>query len=182
MQEYKVEKVSQQEPKKWEGQNGTVYYIKTKLEGHEKPVSIGKKTPDALKAGDTVYGEIIETDYIEDKFKAGKKPFTPNGGYNDPDKQAQIKAQWAIGQAVQIEIALYTANKNIDSKRIEETAGSLYSMVDRVKAGEQPKKDWVDPSIRQKLEEAKQTNDGLDEDMRNLIDSEEPINLSEIPF
>ena len=84
MQDYKVVKVSEQEPKKWDGPNGTVYYIKTMLEGHDKPVSIGKKSADALKVGDTVYGEIQPTDYIGDKFKAGKKPFTPGGGYNDP--------------------------------------------------------------------------------------------------
>lgn len=75
MAEYKITQVSSRPPREWAGPKGTVYYIKVKLDGHAKPVSIGKKAPDALKVGDTVYGTITEDPmHDEDKFKAEQNP------------------------------------------------------------------------------------------------------------
>lgn len=65
-------------PREWNGPKGKVYYITVGLEGHSKPVTIGKKTPDALKVGDTVYGEIEPTDYTTDKWKHGEPPQVTN--------------------------------------------------------------------------------------------------------
>lgn len=111
MAEYKITKVSQEEPREWgEGTNKT-YYIKVMLDGHERPVSIGKKKPDALKVGDTVYGTITETQYETDKFTADKM----QGVFSKPsfqpreDHHEAIKAQFAIKAA----IALVTGGKGL---------------------------------------------------------------------
>jgi hypothetical protein len=72
---YKITQVSSQPPRAWDGPKGTVWYIKVRLEGHPKAVSIGKLAPDALKVGDTVYGTITEDPmHDEDKFKADQNP------------------------------------------------------------------------------------------------------------
>lgn len=75
MSEYKVTQINVDgPPNEWAGPKGKVYYIGVMLDGWDKPVSIGKKTPDALKIGDTVYGEVIETDYLTDKWKHSEAP------------------------------------------------------------------------------------------------------------
>lgn len=138
-QEYTIEKISEQEPRKWDGPHGIVYYIKVKLKDVDKPVSIGKKKPDALKAGMTVYGTIEESDLPEDKFKAEKAPDGSYGGQKqdgrDNDywdkKDRQIRAQWAIGQAVQLHIAV-TAKGGEEAQSIVDTAKQLFAMVERV--------------------------------------------------
>lgn len=90
---YKITKVSDDEPKVWgEGERKT-YYIKVMLEGHEKPVTIGKKKPGALSVGMTVEGDIIPTEYAEDKFKASTGSFGGGGGKtHDPDSMYRCNA------------------------------------------------------------------------------------------
>lgn len=105
MSSYKIIKVSEQEPKKYEGQYGTTYYIKVMLEGHAKPVEIGKKTPDALKVGDELWGEVIPTEYQTDKFKAEKKPFTPGLKQEDPAKQDSIIRQSSMKAAIDLVVS-----------------------------------------------------------------------------
>lgn len=80
----------------------------------------------------------------------------------DPDKQAEIKAEWAIGKVVET-IGLD------DLQKVEEKAKALHAMVDRLKANgaegspeplpEQPKDEVVD-----------------------TFDESKPINLDDIPF
>lgn len=79
-QSYKITKVSEQEPRVYDGQYGTVYYIKVMLDGHNKPVEIGKKDPNALKVGDEVYGDIKPSEYPSDGFKSAQKPYGTPGG------------------------------------------------------------------------------------------------------
>ena len=102
--EYKVTRISEQEPKKYDGQYGTTYYIKVMLEGHEKPVEIGKKTPDAIKAGDTVYGSITATEYQTDKFKGEQKPFEQKSfnKVEDPAKQDSIIRQSSMKASIDL--------------------------------------------------------------------------------
>ena len=106
MSEYKISKVSDQEPKKYDGQYGTTYYIKVMLDGHAKPVEIGKKSPDALKAGDTVYGSITATEYQTDKFKGEQEPFEGSkGSFNkveDPAKQDSIIRQSSMKASIDL--------------------------------------------------------------------------------
>lgn len=178
-QEYKVTKVSTQEPKVYEGQYGTTYYIKVMLEGVDEPVEIGKKSPDALKQGDTVYGTVTDGQYGK-KFKAEKKPFGQPGGskYNRDD--AAIRAQWAIGQSV----GWFSTRKTVDehlNERIEELAKVFYAMVDRVKGSvsESPKTDWVKPEVREKLQPKEDTPPV---DAYDNINEDTEINLDDIPF
>jgi hypothetical protein len=149
MSEYKITQVSAQPPRQWDGPNGTVWYIKVKLDGHAKPVSIGKRSPDALKVGDTVHGTIIEDGmHDEDKFKAEQNPAYSGGGssaskpsYTPRDDMA-IRAQWAIGQSM-------TATYNKDAGNIAEVellATALFAMVDRVKEPT-PTQDEVDADV-----------------------------------
>ena len=104
MSEYKITKVSDQEPKKYDGQYGTTYYIKVMLDGHAKPVEIGKKSPDALKAGDTVYGSITPTEYQTDKFKGEQKPFEQKSfnKVEDPAKQDSIIRQSSMKASIDL--------------------------------------------------------------------------------
>lgn len=131
-QEYEIVKVSSRAPKEWEGSHGKVYYIKVMLKGHDKPVSVGKKSPDALKTGDTIFGTIVPTDYEEDKFKAETRPFG-GGGSREPKDEKAIQAMWAIGQAISAiglvgekDTALYTGE-------VSDLAVQLFGMVDFVK-------------------------------------------------
>lgn len=164
MSEYKVTKVSEQEPKKFDGQYDTTYYIKVMLEGHSKPVEIGKKNPDAIKVGDVMYGEVIPTQYQTDKFKAERKPFTPGIKQEDPAKQDSIIKQSSMKAAIDLVVA----------GKIE--LSELYSQADDIVAwvkGEQPKSEpkLVKPDSLKSDEE-------LAKDMLGL----EEIDLDDIEF
>ena len=166
MSEYKVTKVSEQEPKKNDGQYGTTYYIKVMLDGHAKPVEIGKKTPDAIKTGDTVYGTVIPTEYQTDKFKAEAKPFTPGAKQEDPAKQDSIIRQSSMKAAVDLVV----------SGKIELT--ELYDRADQIVA-------WVKgngPKSEPKLvkPESLKSDEELAKEMLGL--EEEEINLDDIQF
>lgn len=136
-QDYTITQVSAQAPREWGEGSMKTYYIKVKLEGHDRPVSIGKKAPDALHVGDTVYGTIAnDPSHDEDKFKSEQKPNygastppTSKPAYTPRDDLA-IRAQWAIGKSVELKIA-----EGGDGDAIEETAQWLFAMVDRVKKG-----------------------------------------------
>lgn len=58
----------------------------------------------------------------------------PSGEYWD-EKNAAIRAQWAIAQAVQIVIGTGNSEGIFSEDKIESFAKELYAMVDRVKGG-----------------------------------------------
>ena len=162
---YKVIKVSEQEPKKYEGQYGTTYYIKVMLEGHTKPVEIGKKTPDAIKVGDELYGEVIPTEYQADKFKAERKPFSSGQKQEDPAKQDSIIRQSSMKAAIDLVV----------SGKIE--LSNLYVQADEIVA-------WVKGERTEKPKlikpEALKTPQ---EKAEELLDADlEDINLDDIQF
>ena len=74
MPEYTVKSLLRDEPKAWKGPAGTIYYHSVMVEEHPKALSVGKKEPNSIKVGDKIYGDITETDYMEDKFKAAQRP------------------------------------------------------------------------------------------------------------
>ena len=172
MAEYRITRVSQDVPREWGQGEKKTYYIKVMLDGHSKPVSIGKNSPTALKVGDTVTGRIVETQYTEDKWEHERKAFTGGGFKADPDKQAQIKAQWAIGQAVQLHIAV-TANGGEEAQGIEATAKELFAMVDRVKNG---------TTTATTAPELQTTATTKKPDVVVTDIPDDPINLDSIPF
>ena len=174
-QEYKVIQLSQDKAKEWNGPNGVIFYKKAKLEGHEKPVEIGKKTKDGLKVGDTIYGHIEATDYVTDKFKSDSRPQAQASSQAPKqtdeywaDKDAGIKAQFAIKAAIAYTAVVYNKDdaEKLDTEgNIERLAKDFFAMVDRVKLGEQD------------MEDRNDIGDGvLDKDDVDVI------NLDDIPF
>lgn len=180
MAEYKICKISSDAPREHYNQqyDNTTYYIKVMLDNHPKPVSVGKKSADALKVGDVLSGTILPTEYDTDNFKSDPKTFT-KGPFRD---QSEIKAQWAIGQAVN----LFISGKDLAIGGIEETAKNFFAMIDRVKSsgGNTP--------LHSGYEQAKQTAENLrqpvaTEGHSNVdkvvgFDPNDPINLDDIPF
>ena len=162
---YKVIKVSEQEPKKYEGQYGTTYYIKVMLEGHTKPVEIGKKTPDAIKVGDELYGEVIPTEYQTDKFKAERKPFSPGQKQEDPAKQDSIIRQSSMKAAIDLVV----------SGKIE--LSNLYVQADEIVA-------WVKGERTEKPKLVKpEALKTPQEKAEEMLDADlEDINLDDIEF
>lgn len=194
-QEYTIKAVKTQ-AKEWESAYGPMKTYLIQVDGNGEPVQINKKADSPLpKVGDTIYGDIEDTQYGQ-KFKSQKRPF--NGGSKYTDHHEEIKAQWAIGQAVQLSIA--------DGKieLLEEKAKNLYAMVDRVKGSSES----TDPKGTGNQTESTTTatttsvEDALAEQQakrdREIIDSQrtgvpvpdvvhddfgdEPINLDDIPF
>lgn len=165
MSEYTVARVSEQEPKKYDGQYGTTYYIKVMLNGHTKPVEIGKKSPNAIKAGDVLNGTIIPTEYHTDKFKAEAKPFTGGGKSEDPAKQDSIIRQSSMKAAIDLVV----------SGKIE--ISNLYLQADDIVA-------WVkgEKKVEPKLvkPESLKNDEELAKEMLGL--EEEEINLDDIQF
>lgn len=167
MSSYKVTKISEQEPKKYEGQYGTTYYIKVMLEGHSKPVEIGKKSPDAIKVGEELFGEIIPTEYQTDKFKGERKPFTPGGGrQEDPAKQDSIIRQSSMKAAIDLVV----------SGKIE--LSNLYVQADEIVAWVKGDSVRLEPKLI-KPEALKTPQEKAEE----MLDADlEDINLDDIQF
>lgn len=178
MSEYRITQVSGQPPREYYNEkfSSTTYYIKVKLEGHDRPVSIGKKSPDALKAGDTVYGNIVPTDpskFDADNFKAerpAERPQEGSGsrGYQPRDDMA-IRAQWAIGQAVQTIAYLSPKAQDEWTATVERRAKEFYAMVDRVKNSS--------PITQKSVKKVFKPDEVVAD-----FDEEAPINLDDIPF
>ena len=174
MSEYRVIKVSEQEPKKYEGQYGITYYIKVMVDGHSKPLEIGKKTPDAIKVSDILNGTIIPTEFQTDKFKAEPKAFGPKPfGKEDPAKQDSIIRQSSMKAAVDLVV----------SGKIE--LDNLYVKADEIVAwvkNDKPVDKPVDKELQTGYEKAK-ANWGKEElpaESINADDSE--IDLESLEF
>ena len=170
MSEYKISKVSDQEPKKYDGQYGTTYYIKVMLDGHAKPVEIGKKSPDALKAGDTVYGSITATEYQTDKFKGEVKPYNyqiTSGRQEDPAKQDSIIRQSSMKASIDL----------VSNGKIE--LDELYTRADDIVA-------WVKNQLLVLPESLKKGEPSLSEpDYDSALEEDidlDGVNLDDIPF
>lgn len=96
------------------------------------------------------------------------------------DHHEAIKAQWAIGQAVQL--MLPSSAKNALSPAVlEDTAKMFFAMVDRVKSSE-PKTGYDTFKQAGEAVKAKQDTTVSNEEMESIIASGEPINLDDIPF
>lgn len=134
MAEYRVARVSDQTPREWDNpKGGRIYYIKVMLEGHDKPVAVGKRKPDALSVGQVIHGTIQpKPDFPEDGFKPDAMDQPHSASNYTPRDDAAIKAQFAIKAAIQ-----YSATQNgipaMDD--IEGYAQMFFGMVERVKQG-----------------------------------------------
>ena len=136
-QEYKVTAVSPK-TKEWSSQYGDMVTYYVKVDSETDAVQMNKKADSKPpQVGDELYGTITSTEYGL-KFKGEKKPFNTKPAYEPrEDHHEAIKAQWAIGQAVQL--MLPSSAKNALSPAVlEDTAKMFFAMVDRVK-GSEPK-------------------------------------------
>lgn len=181
MADFKITRISQDPPREWGEGTQKTFYVKTMLEGHERPVSIGKKDPNALKVGDIVHGTIEKTQYETDKFIADKPAYGGGSGakstYQPRDDEA-IKAQWSIGQAVTMYNGLSITDKrdkvtDADAYILKQ-ARTFYAMIEHVKGSkaEQPVAQQSQPEQKPKGEP-----DPVYTDFGS-----EPVNLDDIPF
>lgn len=129
------------------GQN---YWCTGAFEGVSEPVKIVTPSPEKWVVGNEYYGEVVTAEskagkpYLrfkrEQRSDANQTSFNGNGKREYTDHHEAIKAQWAIGQAVQlVSNKDYVNQGNHGSLNgfIEDTAKELYAMVDRVQ--ESPK-------------------------------------------
>lgn len=168
-QEYTISAVSPKQ-NNWESAYGPMITYHVKLNGGEEVVQLNKKadSPQPTK-GDTVYGDIQETEYGA-KFKSVKKPFS-SGGKFQPRDDAAIQAQWALGRSYEKHGATEEAVKD---------AQWLFNKIALIK-GTKP----VVTDTNTGYEKAKVVRSGLPEpafDDDGNIKDQEPINLDDIPF
>lgn len=111
--------------------------------GEGEPVKWVVKDPTAIKVGERYYGSIIEqTSKANKTYLRFKREQRPDGAVspenNKPteeyweNKQSQIKAQWAIGQSVQLVLPYLKEGTKPFMEAVESQAKELYAMVDRV--------------------------------------------------
>lgn len=182
-QEYTIKAVGKT-AKEWESKYGPMKTYLIQVEGNGEPVQLNKKADSPRpEAGDTIFGDITNTEFGQ-KFKAAQKPF--NGGskkpaYNENGQKHGAALKIAADFLLQNKV---TANPDEFVDQVEKLAAKIFAIKVPVVAGEseQPKKDWIDPAIKEKILAAKKSNDELDAEMNSLINSEEPINLADIPF
>lgn len=154
--------------------------------GVSEPVRWVVKDPTAKHVGDKYYGKITQETSKAGKpylrFRQEQKPEEPqtiggNAGATKEDdaywgeKNSAIKAQWAIGQA----IASFPLieGKSYSFEQIEERAKEYFAMVDRVKGERLPALPPLTPKQQDQVE---------DEEIKSLMEQEQPINLDDIPF
>lgn len=211
--EYKVLDV-----KEWPNSEHPTYGSKLSVsfEGEGEPVDMtAKKFP---VKGEIEYGEI--TDYYTKngtarrKFKrkdreeavaeraqtAFQKGFDSTKS-DKPDeaywqsKNDQIKAQWAIGQAVRLYIPQLTGQNRFDEEELESWAKELYAMVDRVAGSTSVAEELPKTGIERARQVAEETRANklattldngepmpVDTTDYSQIDTDQPIDISDIPF
>lgn len=172
------------------------------LLGVGEPVRIVVKDPLSIKADDVLYGEIKEMTskagkpYLrfykaqredeQQSFASKPKSDKPDEAYW-ADKQAQIKAQWAIGQAVTWCLAL-KKDTDLEQGIVQEAAKEFFAMVDRVKVSgvpaDVPKSGYEQAkAVRATLRVNEEEN--IDEEYERVVKNgyaEDSINLDDIPF
>lgn len=189
MAEYKVIRVSDKPSNAWNGPNGTIYYQNYMLEGHPKPVSIGKKQPDTIKVGDVLNGSITQDSGPNDKFKAEFNSAPKQGGYTkSPADQDSIVRQSALKSAVAA-VTLYTS-----ADEVVKIAEIFYAWLSKATDTDTPGYEAAKATAEKiRAENAQDEEDGKDAIVDELTDlspeaesllGTEPgeINLEDIPF
>jgi hypothetical protein len=174
-------------------QNGN-YWCTMAVRGVSEPVRIVVKDPmhEDFLEGKSLYGKITDETSKANKpylrFRREKredsqqdslpvKSDKPSPEYWD-DKNAQIRAQWAIGRAVDMAVGWNAGppDENAVFNTIESTAHKLFDMVDRVSGKEN------DDEAQEKL--GQEIADKVGEVASEVADEidEKPINMDDIPF
>lgn len=179
MAEYIISRVSSAPPREWSfddkrtGRKIPMETYKVMFEGEEDPISVNRKPGDKPTVGEVLNGSIEENDYGK-KFKKAPNP----SGKFQPKDTSEIKAEWAIGQAVTLTLSQGAVNLD---KNIEDWANKLYIMVDRVKAPKADESGYEKAKLAaQKIKEKQTFSDGSPVD--EIFPETETINLDDIPF
>lgn len=115
MSEQKTAKVTGiLECRKWDGPKGTIYFHKIELDNGETG-SIGKKTENAFKVGDSLTYTSEESEYGL-KFKAVQNGF---GGNGFGGKSSGSPASFALSYSKDLMCSLVAAGKTSDLKAQE---------------------------------------------------------------
>lgn len=110
-----------------------------------EPVKIVLKDPSTVKVGDKLYGTInTQTSKAGKEYFKFKKEMPQESPAGQPqsdeywdDRNAAIRAQWAIGQAMNLAVKLYDKETGrLPFDTVEEYAEYLFAMVDRVSGKE----------------------------------------------
>lgn len=176
MAEFKIAKVSSAEPRSWSftdkrtGDKVQMETYKIMLEGVDEPVEINRKPGNIPSVGDVLTGTIEESDFGR-RFKADPKP-RPAFPQKDTN---EIKAEWAIGQAV----ALNGVGPENDLERIELVALRLFHMVGRIKTSSAPPSGYD----RARATAGTLAKSAATQKVDDIFDiTDEPVNLEDIPF
>lgn len=194
-QEYKL---IQLKPGDFQDNHGNTW-CDAAFEGVSEPVKWVVKDPRAYTEGESYYGEIkdmtskagkaylrfyrqLKPEDEQQVFSAHPHP-SPRRDY--VDHHEAIKAQWAIGQAVQLSIA----NGKLDLEAVEADAKQFYTMVDRI-AGSAETPSVVSPAATSGYDKFKaskptaKSEKDEDAEIRSLLESNmnEALDPAEIPF
>lgn len=158
-------KLLQFKPSDFQDQHGNTW-CDVAFEGISEPVKWVVKDPARVEVGKSYFGRIEQKTSKANKpyqrFYAEKKEEAPKSEQTDEywqERNDTIRAQWAIGQAVQATELKADANGyDID---VLDLAGRFFNMVDRVKVSGQ-NTPIEKPTV--------------------IEDEEEVINLDDIPF
>lgn len=183
--DYKITKVSSQPPKEHGEGERKVYYIKVQVEGHDKPISVGKKKPDALNVGDVISGTITPTEYDTDNFKPTPKAY---GG-----KQVDTDGMYRCN-ALNNAVAMFQGQQAGDitvNGGIRVLADEFYAWLKNEDKIPDPQAEQSLKDMRKGYEEAKKTAEELrpekpeevptDKELE-AFDENGEVNLDDIPF
>lgn len=148
-------------------QNGNTWCSVT-FEGVSEPIKWVVKDPTTVNVGDKVYGKITdETSKAGNPYRRFRREKRPEQPENAPQGQSdeywqqrnhEIRAQWAIGQAVNLYKDKVDTTDSSFGEIIETGAKLFYAMVDRVAAGE-PEEETVSEEDIKKVDEETFLND-----------------------
>lgn len=140
--EYTIEAVSHK-VKNWSNQYGDFTTYNIKLPGSDEAIQLNKKSDsEAPNEGDTIFGEITETEFGK-RFKSAQKP---SGSPTKPtlDYEPSTNARWAIGMAYKAYIQTVGSPESAEGEFpfdvVELHARKLVQMFDKIKSGEPQKK------------------------------------------
>lgn len=122
MPDYKITRISDRPAREWQNpKGGVVYYRDVMLDGWDKPVSIGKKSPDALQVGLTVTGTVERTGGEADKwhgapmgsFGGGGEQAAPQGKYPARDDNTQESIARSVALKAAVDAATASHSKGV---------------------------------------------------------------------
>lgn len=171
------------------GSDLTIYTIKLEIDGsRDMYKTMSSKIAAEGWGGDIeLYTNAKGKEYVRQAPKDDYQAPAPSGTTSTwTDKQPEIKAEWAIGQAINM-------GKAKSWEELEQVAKKLFAMVDRVKVGNPPTSEGyekfteVKEQIQARVEAKKETKTPPTDAYGNtdeyvLQDISDEINLSDIPF